>query len=123
MIFFPYKVDLDLRHIPLVTLLICALCIAVFYQQFSRDLAIHKAATSYCKQGHERSFLLVIEKITGGRGVDQCAQTLMTLHNSTHPQQIIGELADKAAEFDSLSIKRGRALETGATIIDCPVGL
>jgi membrane associated rhomboid family serine protease len=110
MIFFPYKVDLDLRRIPLVTLLVCALCIAVFYQQFSRDIAIHKSATSYCKQGHERTFLLVVEKITGGRGVKQCVQTLMTLHNSTHPQQIISELADKAAKFDGLTVERGQSL-------------
>ena len=110
MIFFPYKVDLDLRSIPLVTLLVCALCIAIFFQQFTRDMAINKAATTYCKQGHQRTFLLVIEKITGGRSVDQCVQTLMTIHNSTDPQQLIADLADQAKHFNSLSIERGRTL-------------
>lgn len=110
MIFFPFKVDLDLRSIPWMTLLVCALCIAVFFQQFTRNLAIHKAATSFCKQGHGRTFLLVIEKITGGHNVDQCVQTLTTIHNSTDPQRIINELAENAPSFESLSIERGRTL-------------
>lgn len=93
-----------------MTLLVCALCIAIFIQQFSRDLEIKKSATSFCKQEHERTFLMVIDKIAGGRGVAQCVRTLVTIHNSSDPQRVITELSESASPFESLSIERGRTL-------------
>lgn len=110
MIFFPYKVDLDLRSLPWMTLVVCALCIAIYIQQFSRDVAINKTATAFCQQEHERTFLMIIAKIAGGHDVKQCVRTLVTIHNSRDPQRVINELADTASPFESLSVERGRSL-------------
>lgn len=111
MLFFPYKVDLDLRRIPLMTLLVCALCISIYYQQVSRDVAISHSAMQFCKQASDdRLLLLVVEKITGERSVKRCADTLMTIHSSAHPQQMINELASNAMEFETMSFKKGSDL-------------
>lgn len=110
MLFFPFKVDLDLRRVPFATLLICALCLSIYYQQFSSERAVRDAATVYCSKNHEQLFHLVIEKVTGTRGVKQCVDTMLAIHTSAHPQQTIHELASNAIEFESLSFDKGNAL-------------
>lgn len=91
-----------------MTLLVCALCISIYYQQVTRDIAISHAALSFCnKSSDDRLLNLVVEKITGARGAQRCADTLMTIHSSSHPQQMINELANNATEFETLSFQKG----------------
>lgn len=94
-----------------MTLLVCALCMSIYYQQVSRDIAISHAALQYCKKNSDDHLLnLIVEKITGQRNVQRCVDTLITIHSSSNPQQLINELASNATEFESLTFQKGTDL-------------
>ncbi|WP_455203887.1 rhomboid family intramembrane serine protease [Kaarinaea lacus] len=110
MLFFPYKVDINLTRWPVFTLLVCALCIFIYYQQYKNQLVINKAALSYCKKNKDKLFGVVVEKITGANNQRNCASLLVSLHFNNKPEIKIDDLSHDYHVFDSLNFAQGRAL-------------
>jgi membrane associated rhomboid family serine protease len=102
MLFIPYKVDLDLHRIPLLTILISIACIAIFMQQQASYVAIEKSVVSFCKsQSTDSRFALVVEKVQGERSIGACAQLLYGIFKSKEPTKQIEALADDADKIDA----------------------
>ena len=47
MFFFPYRADLELLKIPLLTILVCIVCIAVYWQQAKNQELVASATKSF----------------------------------------------------------------------------
>lgn len=101
MLFFPFRVDLNFNRIPLLTILLCLVCLFVYIQQEASIEKIKNAAKSYCSQEHERMFWLVIEKVYGERDTEACSKIFYHIHSSKSPAQRIDELVEQADKFDS----------------------
>ncbi len=48
MIFFPYRPQIELTKVPVVTILISLLCLGVYIEQYRNDLAIQAQAEAFC---------------------------------------------------------------------------
>jgi len=110
MLFFPYRVDIDLKRLPFVTIIICVLCIYIYYQQSVSEIAINKSAAEFCQKDQPRIFLLVVKKLTKSDNISACVVILRSLHTNSNPQNIINKLVDHADAFDSMSIIRSREI-------------
>lgn len=110
MLFFPYKVDINLNRIPIITLLVCIACISIYYYQYKNELIINTAALSYCNKIDDKLFDVVVEKITGGNNARHCADILLSIHLSHKPKTKIEKLASNYHVFDSLNFAQGQSL-------------
>lgn len=105
MLFIPYKVDLDLHRIPLLTIIVSIACIAVFMQQQSSYQKIEKSIVSFCKsQSTDNRFHLVLEKVQGERSVGACAQLIYVIFRSDEPKTEIQALAKDADKIDAFPL-------------------
>lgn len=102
MLFIPFKVDLNLNRIPVLTILISITCIAIFTQQQSSYAAIEKSVVSFCKsQSTDSRFGLVLEKVQGERSLGACAQLIYGIFRSDEKKKEIAALADDADKIDA----------------------
>lgn len=99
MFFFPYKADILLNRIPLLTILISILCLFIFGSQVSSDKKLLVNAETYCSKINNTNFYLSIEKITGGRSIESCAGVLAGIHSAQGNIELINRLAEAAEGF------------------------
>lgn len=94
MLIFPYKADVELQRFPLLTVLVCIVCILVFANQWRSEHAYMKAIERYCDQlGTEES--LIIDYLNIPSGTHYC-KVLVNIRQSTDPQATINELAHQS---------------------------
>lgn len=111
--FIPYRVDVEHDSLPWVTLVVCALCIFVYYQQASSEQSVAPAAKAWCAQkDHSRRFWLTVQKVTGERSRKRCAELLTVVHGSGRPEAVIPVLAEQAEPWDTMSRAQSRAYTT-----------
>jgi len=108
MIFFPYKVDLNLNRFPIWTILIILICIGVHFAQQASFRKIIKYAETFCTQEHSRAFWLAIEKVSREAGPLGCAQAMLAIHNEIDHAGMIEKLAKEATPYETISIEAGR---------------
>jgi len=101
MLFFPFRVDLNFNRIPLLTILVCLVCLFIFIKQEASFDEMKKAANEYCQLEHERMFWLVIEKVYGERDSEACSDVFYHIHSYKYPEQRIDELVEQADTFNS----------------------
>ena len=99
MIFFPYRADIALVRWPIVTGLICLLCVGIFYKQLDSQQGYATQAHLFCKQKHERMFWVSLKKIAGNTEVRTCATLFQSIHNSSNTDAYMLELATKTGRI------------------------
>jgi membrane associated rhomboid family serine protease len=99
MIFFPYKADVELDRLPILTLIVCFVCILVFARQVVSDQAYNRAVEQYCAQltSDERSLMRYLVLPAD----DSYCDVLIRIRKAADPQLEIKELAknSKPANF------------------------
>jgi len=113
MLFFPFRVDLNFNRIPLLTILVCVVCLFTFIRQEASFDEMQKASKEYCQKDHERMFWLVIEKVYGERDVDACSSVFYHIHSYKNPKQRIDELVEQADKFNSHTEVSSRVIIRG----------
>lgn len=61
LIFFPYKLDIDLKGIPVLTYLVCAICIAMFIHQEYSHRVYSESLDEFCEAGGNDIFSNIAE--------------------------------------------------------------
>lgn len=113
MLFFPFRVDLNFNRIPLLTILICLVCIFIFIKQEASTDELQRSSKEYCQKDHERMFWLVIEKVYGERDVEACSSIFYHIHSFKNPEQRIDELVEQADKFTSRTEVSSRVIIRG----------
>jgi membrane associated rhomboid family serine protease len=113
MLFFPFRVDLNFNRVPLLTILICVVCIFVYIQQEASSTEMKSAANAYCQKDHERMFWLVIEKVYGERDSEACSEIFYHIHSNKDPDKRIDELVEQSDKFSSRSEVSSRIIIHG----------
>lgn len=113
MLFFPFRVDLNFNRIPLLTILICVVCLFIYIKQEASSDEMQREATKYCQKDHERMFWLVIEKVYGERDVGACSDVFYLIHSYKYPEQRINELIEQADKFESRTEVSSRIIIRG----------
>lgn len=113
MLFFPFRVDLNFNRIPLLTILVCVVCLFIFINQEASFDEMQQASKIYCQKNHERMFWLVIEKVYGERDVEACSSIFYHIHSNKYPQKRINELVEQADKFTSRTEVSSRVIIRG----------
>jgi len=106
--FLPYRTDLEFNRFPVMTFVVCALCIFVFVRQEHSDAQVLDSAARYCQQDQPRSFWVTMKKIAGDAAIQACPTILAEIYTSPHPDKIIDALAKHALPWDLMSAERSR---------------
>ena len=115
MLFFPFRVDLNFNRIPLLTILVCVVCLFIYIQQEASFEDMQKASKEYCQQEHERTFWLVVKKVFGERDISEkkkdrkiseiyreaCSNIFYYIHSTKYPEKRIDEFVEQADTFAS----------------------
>lgn len=90
MFLFPYRVDLELRFTPYMTLLVCLICTFIFPLQYLNQKDLHQSTQVFC-QDSSRFFEIVLSTI-GKR----CDQFLLDVHTNPNSQARLNSISEQS---------------------------
>jgi dethiobiotin synthetase len=98
-IFFPFKADIRLPGIPVMTIVVSLLCLLVYWQQARLDSALYDYANSYCESQTSRKDALVLKKLAGSdSSYDASSVCLKTYLQSCLPRLNIESASEKSTK-------------------------
>jgi membrane associated rhomboid family serine protease len=95
MVLFPYKADVELGRWPIMTIIVCVICIGVFARQELSAHAHRTALFQYCNYDLTRDERLVQRYLAGPSEQHYC-EVLLQIRASSDRAAIMRELADRA---------------------------
>jgi membrane associated rhomboid family serine protease len=94
--FFPYRARIALYRIPVLTILVCLLCIGIFAAQSGNRQAAVQAATEYCEHEDGRGFLQALRRIAGSADPRTCVALMLTLYHARDEKAELARIAQRA---------------------------
>ncbi|MCB1667140.1 MAG: rhomboid family intramembrane serine protease [Porticoccaceae bacterium] len=96
MIFLPYKLDTSINRLPILTLLVCILCVFVYWQQYSIDKDHSKAVEKFCYDNIDKGAIAFLRKIARTESGNQCPEIFQAIRTAPNTQLKIEELSKEA---------------------------
>jgi membrane associated rhomboid family serine protease len=93
--FFPYRARITLFSVPWLTILVCVLCIWIYWAQYNNQRAIVRAADEFCERENSPTFVRVLQWIGGNTDTAVCAQIMMRLYQGSNDQADVAALAQR----------------------------
>ena len=98
MFFFPYRVDLALGKIPIVTIIICMLCIFTYIRQIQNTHSIEASTEHYCTSAADPNLERVIRNL-GIAQIRSCQDMIFYLHSIRDPEQQIRYMVQESSLY------------------------
>ncbi len=98
MMFFPYRVDLDLKRIPWVTLLVCIACISIFLQQLDSHQRYVGAVNEFCQHSLERPTRLILKRFEKIGLPGDCAWLFTSIREAQDTDAQMRDLSSMASD-------------------------
>ncbi|MES9990604.1 MAG: rhomboid family intramembrane serine protease [Candidatus Thiodiazotropha sp.] len=95
--------DSELNKIPFITILICIVCIFVYWNQYRTDGRYYDAINSFCNQSIERGDLILIRKISHKQSGNQCEQLFDSIRRAPVPENKLTELVMQSEPIGSFA--------------------
>lgn len=97
MIFIPYKLDVGLYRLPVLTILVCLICLVTFLSQQGSDDRFGDRLEAYCARGLEPNLAAILRRLNHGSDTPAaCVNVFMALRNDEQPEALIITMADSA---------------------------
>ncbi len=96
MIFLPYKIDLEIKKIPLFTILICIVCIFIFKKQYSEDTRHYEAVQRFCYKTLEDNEISLLRNISHEEDGNQCEVIFKSIREAQDSKVKLTELVKQA---------------------------
>src|SRR5689334_10555851 len=93
--FFPYRARIELHRIPVVTILVSALCIGVFIAQSNSARSFREAAVTHCEHETARGFLQALRRVAGSDDSQTCTALMLALANSSDDRAALGRIIER----------------------------
>jgi len=95
--FLPVKADFALPRFPVLTVLICLICIGVFIKQQSDWKEFGLAIDRFCNSSRSHIEQIVFERIAASQNMDTCGDVMYTIANdpTRDESEVIAEMASK----------------------------
>ena len=103
MVFMPYAAELDLYRFPGVTVLICLLCVGIYYSQHKNAEAVRVETEIFCERQQPRMYRMVMKEVLGEVSKRACAHLMLSTHFADNREEHISGLANDAGKFAGLS--------------------
>ncbi len=93
--FLPIKADFPLSRFPILTVLVCVICIGVFVKQQNDRYEFVLAMERFCNASRSHLESIVFDRISAAEGIDNCAEIMLTIANDPGRDEadVIAELA------------------------------
>lgn len=95
--FFPYRARITLFHTPVVTVIVCALCFAIFTAQYNNQRALHESAVAFCERENDGTFLRALKWLGGTTEPRLCAQLMLRLYHARDARAQLSAFTEHAA--------------------------
>ena len=92
MLFFPYKAQIKLTKVPVVTILISLLCIAVFIEQSRNEQALFEQTAEYCTAEVAGQIELITDRYLSDLQSWPCEYILLDVYARPRPSKYLNEL-------------------------------
>lgn len=93
MVFIPYKLDVSLYRIPVLTILVCLISTATFLSQQKSDAGFERKADAYCSLEPEPNLGAILRSIADESDTRvACIQVYLKLRNSGDPEPAIAKM-------------------------------
>ena len=103
---FPYRAQIELRRIPVLTIVLSLLCIGVFIAQSSSDREFKDAAVAHCEHETSRGFLQALRRAAGSDDVRTCTALMLALANSSDERAALGRIIERLGTGSRLGDQR-----------------
>lgn len=91
--FLPIKADFRLPHFPVLTMLVCLVCVGVFLKQQSDWSNFDRAVASYCMKPQSHLEEMVMTRIDELKGATLCGEVMFNISESDDPDREIADIA------------------------------
>ena len=92
MFFFPYRIDLDLRYIPYLTIAVCLLCIVIFLAQLRSNFHYEDATSNFCGS-LDRVTILVLRGVGHSTEGNPCVSVFGDIRKADNADLKIHEMS------------------------------
>ena len=106
--FIPVKADFVLPRMPVMTVLICLLCVGVFLVQESGWREFETAIERYCAVPRSRLVKMVIKRVQEQQDATICGETMYRIHTSDNPAEKIAAIVGSLKPLSGLSAEDSR---------------
>ena len=96
MVFFPYKVDMELHRYPILTMAVCVICIYVFLQQLNSYAEYQRSVESFCTSGIDKRTRVVLRNVVRADSGTPCAEVYLSIRDSENPKITMQALVEQA---------------------------
>ena len=96
MFFLPFRMDSRKQGLPLITILVIVLCIAVYWEQYTQDSAYFKAIEQYCLHDIDKDVLVALRLAQHQPHGNYCAEIFNEVRKVERPNLKLQELARQA---------------------------
>ena len=110
--FVPVKADFKLQHWPVLTVLVCLICLGVFLKQSSGWRDVDLAVQRYCMKPQSRITEMVMTKVQELRHAEFCGQVMFELSHAEDPAAEIEEIVRSLKPLSGFNPEDSRAYVT-----------
>ncbi len=119
MIFFPYRAQIKLTKIPIVTIVISVMCLAVYIEQYSNENAIEEHVYAFCTPKVAGQIERIGRRYITGGGTYPCESILLDIYTAPRPEERLDELTrtilkHNGQPWDEVFREHYRAFESSA---------
>jgi membrane associated rhomboid family serine protease len=104
--FFPYRARIALYRIPVLTILVCLLCLGIFAAQSGNRQDIVQAAAQHCEREDGRGFHQALRRIAGSDDPRTCAALMLTLYQAKDDKAELARVVQHAGTASRLGDER-----------------
>lgn len=96
MLFLPYRIDSRKQGIPLITVLVCVVCIVVYWHQVSADTRYVESVEQFCFKDLNRRTIDLLRHVAHLQGGNPCYEVFTDLRQAEDSEARLRQMIDEA---------------------------
>jgi membrane associated rhomboid family serine protease len=118
MFFMPYRIDANRNGLPFLTVLICLLCIFIYWQQYSIDKQYFAAIEKFCLQELSKREVAWLNRVPMDFAGNRCGLVLEAIRDADNADAEIERMAAQAKPIKLFTSKQDNIAHVGEQLID-----
>ncbi len=103
MLFFPYRFDLELARLPVITILISILCVVIYFLQFRNEVEFFDKTLAHCGNSRTAIERMAMNKSLGGSTVADCFEFVTQMTIAEDSKSLLNDYVEGSKKFAGLS--------------------
>jgi membrane associated rhomboid family serine protease len=103
MLFFPYRADHEINKIPIITIMICLICIGIYFQQDKNIKDLNQTIDGFCGAQQSEIFRLSLISIYGSSSPKMCVKFILGMHTAKNQDNFLKDTIRKSRTLAGFS--------------------